>query len=603
MQFRVLGPLEVLRDGRAVDVRGSKRRSVLALLVLHANEVVRRDRLIEELWGERVPANAAGALQNHVSRLRKDLGADVVVTKPWGYVLRAESDEIDLEVFEALVAEAKPLAARERREKLGEALALWRGPALADLAQESALEHESERLEEMRLTALEHRIDADLELGEHEELVPELEALVAADPLRERLRGQLILALYRGGRQGEALETYRETRRVLVDELGIEPSAELRELERAILRQDPALAAAVAAEAPVTAEPPSGRWRWPRSPLAFGVGGLLLLGGLAAGALVLHDGGGGSSKQLPFASWVKLGKPAETTQAVVVSKDEQRGTTGNSGPLHLATHKGRPWKAKHGGTQRPHRPAGAAGVVGAVKVTQTVSGGVPPPAAPPPPPPPAAPPPPPPSVTTADNFNNGVLDPRLWDATTTGGADVANDNRRLELSMSAVLPPHTMPDPIYGRVSTRCKFFGDFYVSVDYSLLDWVPANGVIVMLTASFPGASNTMSIGRSSWTGKDGEGYTSYSPPGWTHLRASDDQRGSLRLTRVGEQLTASYRDQSGWHRLTRFKRSLPTQGGDGPAVLQLQLFSPGGEFGGSAVRVALDNFFASAQRRTCS
>src|SRR5262249_45373733 len=119
MQFRVLGPLEVVRDGGAVDVRGSKRRSVLALLVLHANEVVRRDRLIEELWGERVPANAAGALQNHVSRLRKDLGADVVVTKPWGYVLRAEPGEIDLEVFEALVAEAKPLAARERREKLG----------------------------------------------------------------------------------------------------------------------------------------------------------------------------------------------------------------------------------------------------------------------------------------------------------------------------------------------------------------------------------------------------------------------------------------------------------------------------------------------------
>jgi DNA-binding SARP family transcriptional activator len=601
MQFRVLGPLEVLRDGRAVDVRGSKRRSVLALLVLHANEVVRRDRLIEELWGERVPANAAGALQNHVSRLRKDLGADVVVTKPWGYVLRAEPDEIDLEVFEALVGEAKPLAARERREKLGEALALWRGPALADLAQESALEHESERLEEMRLTALEHRIDADLELGEHEELVPELEALVAAHPLRERLRGQLILALYRGGRQGEALETYRETRRVLVDELGIEPSAELRELERAILRQDPALAAAVAAEAPVAAEPPSDRWRWPRSPLAFGVGGLLLLGGLAAGALVLHDGGGGAPTQLGFASWAELGKPAETTQAVVVSKGQHGGTTGNGGShIVVQHHQQKPKRGKHGGTEPQPPPPAIPAKVGEGTVTPQ-----PPPPAQPPPPPPVSPPPPPSlRITAEDNFNGGVLDPRLWTSATSNGVSADEDNGHLELSMSQVLPPQAGPDPLYGRASTLCRFVGNFDVRVDYVLLDWAPGNGVILMLTAGFPGNSNTMSIGRSSWADKDGDGYTAYAPPGWTRQRASDDARGSLRVTRVGERLTTYYRPKGGaWHRLATFKRSLGAAGGVGPAVLTLQVFSPPGAFGGSAVKVAFDNFWVAAQGRTCA
>ena len=203
------------------------------------NEVVRTDRLIEDLWGDRRPVNAPAALHNHVSRLRKDLGEDVLVTKPWGYVLRADPEAIDLRRFENLVAEARPLPARERNEKLTEALALWRGAPLADLAHEPALVGELGRLEELRQSVVEQRLDAALELGEHAEIVPELERLIAENPLRERLRGQLILALYRSGRQAEALETYRETRRVLVEELGIEPSPELRELEQAILRQDP----------------------------------------------------------------------------------------------------------------------------------------------------------------------------------------------------------------------------------------------------------------------------------------------------------------------------------------------------------------------------
>jgi len=243
MDFRILGPLEVWEGERQIELGGPKRRAVLAYLVLHANEVVAVDRLVDQLWGEKAPRNAAGALHTHVSRLRKELGPEVVARQAWGYVLRIEPGGLDLERFERLTAEAENCPASERAAKLREALELWRGPPLEDLAFEPALAREIARLEELRLTVLENRIDADLEAGNQAGLVGELEALIAEYPLRERLRGQLILALYRCGRQAEALEVYRETRRVLADELGLEPSPELRELERAILQHDPALRA------------------------------------------------------------------------------------------------------------------------------------------------------------------------------------------------------------------------------------------------------------------------------------------------------------------------------------------------------------------------
>jgi DNA-binding SARP family transcriptional activator len=243
MDFRILGSLEVWEGERQVEVSGPKRRAVLAFLVLHANEVVAVDRLVDQLWGEKAPGNAAGALQTHVSRLRKELGPEVLARRAWGYVLRIEPGGLDLERFEGLTVEAESLPARERALKLREALGLWRGPPLAGLAFEPALAADIARLEELRLTVLENRIDADLEAGNQAGLVGELEQLIAEHPLRERLRGQLILSLYRCGRQAEALEVYRETRRALADELGLEPSPELRELERAILQQDPGLRA------------------------------------------------------------------------------------------------------------------------------------------------------------------------------------------------------------------------------------------------------------------------------------------------------------------------------------------------------------------------
>ncbi|HEX5894937.1 MAG TPA: BTAD domain-containing putative transcriptional regulator [Thermoleophilaceae bacterium] len=241
MDFRLLGPLEVFEDNRPLPLGGAKQRSVLAILLMHANELVTTDQLIDEIWGGAPPAKAAKNIQVQVSRLRKVLDSGRLTTGPGGYVLHIGPDESDVARFERLVAEAGSAAPQGAAERLREALALWRGPALADLAYEGFAQPEIARLEEMRLSVLVQRIDADLALGRHAELVGELEALVSRHPLQERLRYQLMLALYRSARQAEALEAYRVARRELSEELGLEPSEQLRQLEQAILRQDPSL--------------------------------------------------------------------------------------------------------------------------------------------------------------------------------------------------------------------------------------------------------------------------------------------------------------------------------------------------------------------------
>jgi DNA-binding SARP family transcriptional activator len=241
MEFRVLGPLEVVHDGRVVPLDRRRLRALLAFLLLHANEVVSADRLIDEVWGPEPPKTAGASLQNYVSRLRKAIGPELLVSQPPGYVLRVDPERFDLARFERLVAEARGAEARERAEKLRAALALWRGPALEDLAFEPFARDEVGRLEEARLAALEDSIDAELELGRARELVGELEALVEEQPLRERFRAQLMRALYRAGRQADALAAFQAAREVLTEELGLEPGEELRSLQQAILRQDPSL--------------------------------------------------------------------------------------------------------------------------------------------------------------------------------------------------------------------------------------------------------------------------------------------------------------------------------------------------------------------------
>jgi DNA-binding SARP family transcriptional activator len=241
MEFRILGPLEVIEDGQPLALGGTKQRALLACLLLRANQVVSADRLIEELWPGAAPRTAAKTIQVYVWRLRKELGEGRVVTRPPGYLVRVGPSEFDLFRFEELLEKARDLDRMHAAEPLREALALWRGPPLADLSYEAFAQTEIARLEELRLAALEERIEADLATGRNAELVGELEALVRRHPLRERLRGQLMLALYRSGRQAEALEVYQAARRTLVDELGLEPGAALQRLEKAILQQDRSL--------------------------------------------------------------------------------------------------------------------------------------------------------------------------------------------------------------------------------------------------------------------------------------------------------------------------------------------------------------------------
>ena len=261
-------PLEVRDQRGAVSLGGGKQRALLALLLIHPNESLSTDRLIDELWGERPPPTAAKILQNYVSQLRRALGDDRLRTQARGYALHVERGELDVDRFKQRFDEGKRAQAAGDPTRasalLRDALALWRGSPLADFAYEPFALHEIGRLEELRLSALVERIDADLALGLQHDLIGELETLVASHPLQERFRGQLMLALYRSGRQAEALQVYQDTRRTLVEELGIEPSQALQRLEQSILNHDPSI------EQPFPEQPPStatgvrsGSGRWP----------------------------------------------------------------------------------------------------------------------------------------------------------------------------------------------------------------------------------------------------------------------------------------------------------------------------------------------------
>jgi len=296
MEFWILGPLEVTSGDRRVELGYTKQQVVLGALLLYANRVVSRERLIDELWGESPPPSAAKLIQGYVSGLRRVLGRDAIVTRSGGYLVRVDPERLDAARFERLVGEG--LACRDNPElaakRLGSALGLWRGSPLAGLPLRSSARHELARLAEQRLTALERRVDAELRLGRHHELVGELRELVAMHAYREHLRGQLMLALYRSGRQAEALDVYRAGRRLLADQLALEPSAPLRDLERQILRHDPVLRLAPRARsraAPSASRPPtSARARERRRMLlAAAVAGLVAT---AVAVPVLFGGGG-----------------------------------------------------------------------------------------------------------------------------------------------------------------------------------------------------------------------------------------------------------------------------------------------------------------------
>lgn len=291
VRFLVLGPVEASGEQGPLPLGGRKQRLVLAHLIVRANQVVPTDVLIDEVWDEEPPDSARSTLQGYVSRLRRAIGSDRIEGHASAYVLHASAGEVDAREFEDLVAEGRGSVDADPEEaagKLAEALAIWRGPAFADLADERSLQGEIARLSELRLLAAEDRISAELALGRHAVLVGELESLTVADPLRERLWGLRMLALYRSGRQADALAAYRDARGVLAEQLGIDPSRALQRLNERILAQDPALS--LASRTPAAGLSPTGDLAPGTRIAGYRIRSVLGRGGMGVVYLAEHEG-------------------------------------------------------------------------------------------------------------------------------------------------------------------------------------------------------------------------------------------------------------------------------------------------------------------------
>jgi YVTN family beta-propeller protein len=391
MEYRILGPLEVRASNRLVDLGGEKPRALLAILLLHRNEVVSADRLIDDLWGESPPASALRTLQAYVSRLRKALGANgasrapvrpsasgsadgVLLTRGHGYLLRVALGELDLERFDELTEQGSDALAAGQPEVaarlLREGLALWRGPPLADFAYAPFAQAAIAQLEEVYVAAVEERVEADLALGRNGELVGELRDLVERCPLRERLRAQLMLALYRAGRQAEALEVYQESRRALSEQLGLDPGPGLQQLELAILGRDPALdfvTTATGANEPVPGAQPTPHAAFPshRRRLALAVGSVLLALALAAAVMASTGGRASPPTVVPGDSVGAISSSGGAIRAVV---------TLGTPPSVVAAGDGAVWVANYNeGTVSRIDPATRA-VVQTIQVGTTPSG-------------------------------------------------------------------------------------------------------------------------------------------------------------------------------------------------------------------------------------
>ncbi len=600
MDFRVLGPLAVEDERGQLPLDGPRVRALLALLLLRANTAVSTADLLDELWGEDLPKSGATAVQNAVVRLRKTLGTRVVTTGA-GYLVRVEPGELDLARFRELVEQAGAAEPAERARLLREGLGLWRGEPLGSLGNAAFVARERARLEDERLGALEDRIDADLVLGRHADLIPELSALAAEHPLDERFRAQLILALYRSGRQAAALDVYRETRRVLAEELGLEPGPALRELERAILRQDAALDAparpAVAEHAPTP----------PRRKLVWLVGLAALFAAGSATAVVL--GRRGHREALP--------PPASTTQAHALPSTERGTSTAAARHKENPRQKARNDHPSHTASTRtaavstveivePHTATSAKTTMPATTslrtttaarkrqstttttthvattTTTTTSGDTilgPP--------------------FVSDTFD-GKPDETFWHIFTQGGGPEATQrNGRVEVS----IPGNATPSDNYGQISgnyeSRCSLPGDFDAEVDYDLLQWPRGDGVAAQLVARIgprPGAPRYIfpQISRRSLVGGEDQ-YQSYLFVGDVQF-ASDDRQGRLRIARSDGVLTTYYWKRERWLKVDSALHP-------GPALISFDIGTDGATFGRLDVTVAFDNFTLFASRTECN
>ena len=585
MDFRILGSVEVSSGGLSLQLPGPRQRALLAYLLLHANEVVPAERLLDELWVE-VPRGGVAALQTQVSRLRRIVG-ERLQTVGSGYCVRVEPGELDFERFRSLLAEAGATAEPAARASLLlDAEALWRGEPLAGLDVPFA-SAERAALEELRLGAIEERLAATLESGGGPELVAELSALVAHHPLRERLRAHLILALYRSDRQAEALEAYRETRRMLDEELGLEPSPTLRELERAILRHDPALACV--APTPIVPQTAVAQPSLRRG-LSLVAATLLVIGsavGAAFAAVMLTGGGGGrprvqakqparvvvrpavrpAHRAARHHARIHLPQPATPTR--IVRRTVPR-TTAN--PKPSAT-RNTPPAQKTATTTKS-----ATTTTKAVVATKPV---------------PRRPSTPPKAVTISDAFDSDIVDPTIWhQVTTDANVSIAEQDGQLLITIGPAAIRAGTYTQIEGHVGTQCKFPGDFDARVDFALLEWPPNDNIIVGLGAIFAGSV----VGRSS-SSQWGDQYVGWVVPGSNGSVPLTDVSGSLRIARVHGIETTYIWHRGGWV-------SLAAGYSQGAAVFGLQAMSPDptSQFGRQELKVAFDNFTVTGTDPVC-
>ena len=585
MDFRILGSVEVSSEGLTLHLSGPRQRALLAYLLLHANEVVPAERLLDELWVE-APRGGVAALQTQVSRLRRIVG-ERLQTVDSGYCVRVEPGELDFERFRSLLAEAGATAEPAARARLLlEAEGLWRGEPLAGLDVPFAAA-ERAALEELRLGAIEERLAATLESGGGADIVAELSALVAHHPLRERLRAQLILALYRSDRQADALDAFRETRRMLDEELGLEPSPALRELERAILRQDPALDAITPAPT-VSQDAVAQPTRRRRLPLVAAT--LVVLGsaaGAAFAAVMLTGGGGGQPRAQAKQPARVVVRPAVRPAHRKVGHHTRIRAWPRATPTRIVkrtvphrTAKPKPSAARNTPpaqtTATKAKPATT--TTKAVVATKTV---------------PRRPSAPPKVVTISDAFDSDIVDPTIWhQITTDANVSIAETGGQLLVTVGPAAIRAGTYNQIDVHVGTQCKFPGDFDARVDFALLEWPPNDNIIVGLGAIFAGSV----VGRSS-SSQWGDQYVGWVVPGSNGSVPLTDVSGSLRIARVHGIETTYIWHRGGWV-------SLAAGYSQGAAVFGLQAMSPDSSsaFGRQELKVAFDNFTVTGDDPVC-
>jgi DNA-binding SARP family transcriptional activator len=580
MKFRILGPVEASSGGQPLQLGGARPRALLAYLLLHTSEVVSADRLLDQLWSD-PPGGGVAVVQTQISRLRKPLGERITTTGR-GYQLHLEEgDELDLERFRALLAQAGTTNdPAQRSTLLQEAAGLWRGEPLAGI-DAPFITAEAAALEELRLGAIEARVDADLELGRHTKLVGELGTLISEHPLRERLRGQLILALYRSGRQAEALDAYRSAKRVLDEELGLEPSPDLRELERAILTQDESLAAPAvtpfrAADVPEPSVEPEPRPRRSAPLVAMGLVALVALGGAAAAAVALIQRGDDATNAAQTHQTSLRTQTVRRPQTrTAPSRPRKRVEVKRAHPaaIHVTTTAPRlttPVANTAATTAKPatttssthKRPATTSpSTIKSRKQAKPAAG----------------------LVTISDTFDGAVINPAIWDlAVSDSNVTVTQENGQLVVTVGANAQRAGAGNQIDAHVGTQCRFPGDFDARVDYTLLEWPPNANIRIGLNA----------IDASAFAGRESKSQTGDVYAGWAaNIFGSAppaDSKGSLRLVRHNGIATSYFWHDKSWDRLA----SGPSTGA---AALGLQATSasPDTEFGHQEVKVAFDNF----------